>query len=106
VITVNGQPSDLPEGTDVAEVVTALAGPDAGRGISVALNGEVYVTADGPDGPALYRLADKNRDGVLEDVRPLIRFECEVLEHGGEALDIPSGVQDRVTAAREDGERR
>jgi hypothetical protein len=45
----------------------------------LALNGEVFVTGEGPDGPALYRLADKDRDGVLEHVRTLVRFECEVL---------------------------
>ena len=59
----------------------------------LALNGEVYVTADGPDGPALYRLADKDRDGVLEDVRTLVRFECEVLEHGAHGLVLgPDGL--------------
>jgi putative heme-binding domain-containing protein len=59
----------------------------------LALNGEVFVTADGPDGPALYRLADKDRDGVLEIVRPLVRFECEVLEHGAHGLVLgPDGL--------------
>lgn len=59
----------------------------------LALNGEVYVTADGPDGPALYRLSDKDRDGVLENVRPLVRFECEVLEHGAHGVVLgPDGL--------------
>jgi putative heme-binding domain-containing protein len=59
----------------------------------LALNGEVYVTADGPDGPGLYRLADKNRDGVLEDVRTLLRFDCSVLEHGAHGLVLgPDGL--------------
>lgn len=59
----------------------------------LALNGEVFVTGEGPDGPALYRLADKDRDGVLEDVRTLIRFECEVLEHGAHGIVLgPDGL--------------
>jgi putative heme-binding domain-containing protein len=59
----------------------------------LALNGEVFVTGDGPDGPALYRLADKDRDGVLENVRSLVRFECEVLEHGAHGLVLgPDGL--------------
>ncbi|MEE3370584.1 MAG: hypothetical protein VX346_14690 [Planctomycetota bacterium] len=29
----------------------------------LALNGSVFVTGDGPDGPALYRLSDKDRNG-------------------------------------------
>ncbi|MCI0358547.1 MAG: HEAT repeat domain-containing protein [Planctomycetaceae bacterium] len=59
----------------------------------LALNGEVFVTGEGPDGPALYRLADKDRDGVLENVRTLIRFECEVLEHGAHGVVLgPDGL--------------
>jgi putative heme-binding domain-containing protein len=59
----------------------------------LALNGEVFVTADGPDGAGLYRLSDKDRDGVLEHVRTLIRFECEVLEHGAHGIVLgPDGL--------------
>jgi len=43
VITVNGQPRELPDGTPVAAVVADLAGAAAGdgRGLAVAVNGEV-----------------------------------------------------------------
>lgn len=59
----------------------------------LALNGEVFVTGEGPDGPALYRLADKDRDGMLESVRAIVRFECEVLEHGAHGLVLgPDGL--------------
>jgi putative heme-binding domain-containing protein len=59
----------------------------------LALNGEVYVTGEGPEGPGLYRLTDKNRDGVLEEVRTLLRFKCEVSEHGPHALVLgPDGL--------------
>jgi putative heme-binding domain-containing protein len=59
----------------------------------LALNGEVFVTAEGPDGPGLYRLADADRDGILESVRTLVRFKCEVLEHGAHGLVLgPDGL--------------
>ncbi|HZL89111.1 MAG TPA: HEAT repeat domain-containing protein [Pirellulaceae bacterium] len=59
----------------------------------LALNGEVYVTGQGPDGPGLYRLTDTNRDGVLEEVRTLLKFKCEVNEHGPHGLVLgPDGL--------------
>lgn len=59
----------------------------------LALNGEVYVTGEGPEGPGLYRLTDKNRDGVLEEVRTLLKFKCEVTEHGAHGLVLgPDGL--------------
>lgn len=41
MITVNGEPRDLPEGTPVATIVAELVGGSDGRGVAVALNGEV-----------------------------------------------------------------
>jgi len=41
MITVNGQPREVPAGTRVAEVVSELAGPPDARGVAVAVNGEV-----------------------------------------------------------------
>jgi sulfur carrier protein len=41
VITVNGQPRDLPAGTPVVEVVSELVGSPDARGVAVAVNGEV-----------------------------------------------------------------
>ena len=59
----------------------------------LALNGDVFVTGEGPDGPGLYRLADKDRDGILENVRTLVRFKCEVAEHGPHGLVLgPDGL--------------
>jgi len=48
----------------------------------LCLNGEVFVTGDGPDGNGLYRLADKDRDGRLDDVRTLLRFDVSAEGHG------------------------
>ena len=51
------------------------------------LNGSVYVTADGPKGLGLYKLADRDRDGMLEIQDMLLGFTGELGEHG------PHGVQ-------------
>lgn len=40
-VTVNGQPRELPAGATVASVVEALTGRPQGRGVAVALAGEV-----------------------------------------------------------------
>lgn len=45
MITVNGDPRDLPDGTPVVEVVAALAGAPDARGVAVAVNGEVVPRA-------------------------------------------------------------
>lgn len=59
----------------------------------LALNGDVYVTADGPDGEALYRLSDKDRDGSLEDVKALFTFSGHGGEHGAHAVTLgPDGM--------------
>lgn len=59
----------------------------------LALNGEVYVTADGPDGNALYRLTDADRDGRLEQVTPLVKFQREGGEHGAHGIAFgPDGM--------------
>jgi sulfur carrier protein len=45
VITVNGQSREVPAGTAVAVVVTEFVGPGTGRGVAVAVNGEVVPRA-------------------------------------------------------------
>ena len=40
-VTVNGEPHELPEGATIASVVELLSGPRQGRGVAVALAGEV-----------------------------------------------------------------
>jgi putative heme-binding domain-containing protein len=58
----------------------------------LSLNGDVYVTGEGPDGAALYRLSDGDRDGVLEHAQPLLKFEGPMGEHGPHALVLgPDG---------------
>jgi sulfur carrier protein len=40
-VTVNGEPQKLPEGATIASVVELLSGTEQGRGVAVALGGEV-----------------------------------------------------------------
>jgi putative membrane-bound dehydrogenase-like protein len=59
----------------------------------LALNGDVYVTGEGPAGAALYKLSDRDRDGRLEDVKPLLKFEGAMGEHGPHGLVLgPDGL--------------
>jgi sulfur carrier protein len=45
VITVNGQPRELPPQLSVAQVVSELTGAPDARGVAVAVNGEVVPRA-------------------------------------------------------------
>jgi putative heme-binding domain-containing protein len=59
----------------------------------LALNGEVFVTGMGPDGHAMYRLTDEDRNGTLEKVRSVVKFEGEFGEHGAHGLRLgPDGM--------------
>lgn len=59
----------------------------------LAINGAVYVTADGPDGPALYQLKDRDGDKVLETVKPLVEFDVLNAEHGPHGITMgPDGL--------------
>ncbi len=57
------------------------------------LNGAVYVTGSGPQGLGLYRLADSNRDGMLEVQQKLAGFTGSLGEHGPHGLQLgPDGM--------------
>lgn len=59
----------------------------------LALNGEVFVTGDGPEGTALYRLTDADRNGTLEKVRAIVKFKGNPGEHGPHGLRLgPDGM--------------
>ncbi|HEY5315324.1 MAG TPA: HEAT repeat domain-containing protein, partial [Pirellulales bacterium] len=56
------------------------------------LNGEVYVMAQGPQGAAIYRLTDDDRDGRADQVKAVVEFEPGMGEHGPHALSLgPDG---------------
>ncbi len=57
------------------------------------LNGEVFVTCEGPEGNGLYRLADQDQNGFLEVQQKLVSFQGESLEHGAHGLRLgPDGM--------------
>jgi sulfur carrier protein len=48
-VTVNGDARELPEGATVASVVAGLPNAPEGRGVAVAVGGEVVPRAQWPD---------------------------------------------------------
>ncbi|WP_197443141.1 HEAT repeat domain-containing protein [Lignipirellula cremea] len=54
----------------------------------LAVNGEVYVIGDGPDGAGLYRCGDYDGDSKLETVRTVIKFKGPLSEHGPHGLAL------------------
>ncbi len=57
------------------------------------LNGDVYVTGEGPKGQGLYRLSDVNGDGKIEVADTLLRFTGEPSEHGAHGIQLgPDGM--------------
>ncbi|MGB7325811.1 MAG: HEAT repeat domain-containing protein [Rubripirellula sp.] len=59
----------------------------------LALNGEVYVTGQGPDGSALYRLTDADRNGTLEEVKTIVKLKGSPGEHGAHGIRLgPDGM--------------
>ncbi len=52
------------------------------------LNGDVFVTGEGPDGQALYRLSDKDGDGQAEIADTLLRFTGELGGHGPHGVTL------------------
>ena len=57
----------------------------------LALNGEVFVTGDGPEGAALYRLTDVDRNGTLEQVKAIVKFKGNGGEHGPHGIRLGPG---------------
>ena len=59
----------------------------------IPLNGDVFVTGDGPDGLALYKLQDTDRDGVIDEIKALVEFKGKASEHGPHAVTLgPDGL--------------
>ncbi len=57
------------------------------------LNGDVYVTGQGPDGWALYHLQDLDRNGSLEEIETVLKFAGKGGEYGPHALRLgPDGM--------------
>lgn len=52
----------------------------------LALNGDVYVTGEGPDGSGFYRLIDEDRNGELEKCEMIAKFKGTPGEHGAHQI--------------------
>ncbi|RMF40072.1 MAG: heme-binding protein [Planctomycetota bacterium] len=50
------------------------------------LNGDVYVTGEGQEGPGVYRLIDADRNGALEEAELIVQFRQSSSEHGAHGL--------------------
>ncbi len=59
----------------------------------LALGTRVFVVGDGPEGMALYRLRDTDRNGQADEVARLISFKGSKGEHGAHAVRLgPDGL--------------
>lgn len=57
------------------------------------LGTRVFVIGDGPEGEALYRLRDADRDGVAEEITALVPIRGSKGEHGAHAVRLgPDGL--------------
>jgi putative heme-binding domain-containing protein len=96
VLSQEGGPLMLADDDDKDDIVDALRiycdKLTNVQGI-LPLNGQVYVTGDGPEGNGFYALGDQDRDGKLEDVKLLFNFEGEVGEHSAHGITLgPDGL--------------
>ncbi len=81
----------------IADLSLPVSAPDRVRvycdkvkscGGILPINGEVFVTGDGPSGLALYRLSDSNNSGTMEPVKALFKFTGESGVHGPHGLKL------------------
>lgn len=59
----------------------------------LAINGHVLAIGQGPEGAAVYRLSDTDRDQKIDEVKALLHFEGPIREHGAHGLVLgPDGL--------------
>lgn len=96
VLSQEGGPLQLAIDSDKDDIVDTLrVYCDAVTNVQgiLPLNGQIYVTAEGPEGHGLYCLADEDRDGNLENCRLLLKFEGEMGEHSAHGVQLgPDGL--------------
>ncbi len=80
-------PQETASGTANKQVRVFCNEVNSCQGI-LPLNGDVFVTGEGPDGQALYRLSDKDGDGRAEVADTLLRFTGELGENGPHGVTL------------------
>lgn len=63
-VVVNGGPRVFPDAITVSEIVAAVGSPEGGRGVAVAVNGEVVTRSEWSS----RRLVDRDRIEILRAV--------------------------------------
>jgi putative membrane-bound dehydrogenase-like protein len=59
----------------------------------LSVSGKIFAIGSGPEGTALYRLTDGDRDGQADEIESLLKFGGEMGEHGPHALALgPDGL--------------
>ncbi len=59
----------------------------------LSVSGKIFAVGTGPEGTALYRLADIDRDGQADEIELLLKFSGEMGEHGPHSLALgPDGL--------------
>ncbi|MEX2169039.1 MAG: HEAT repeat domain-containing protein [Pirellulales bacterium] len=80
------------DGDGTYEVTTYSDAINTAQGL-VTVGARVFAVGSGPQGPALYRLTDTNRDGTADEVVPIVKFIGSPGEHGPHAVELgPDGL--------------
>lgn len=95
LVSEEGGPIKLirdPKGDGAYEVSVFSDAINTAQGL-VTVGSRVFAVGSGPNGPALYRLTDTNRDGKADEVTPIVKFIGSPGEHGPHAVELgPDGL--------------
>ena len=67
----------------------------------VSINGNAIVVGDGPSGTGVYRLTDKDRNGIFESVSAILGFKSKMSEYGPHGLTLGPDVMLYLVAGNE-----
>ncbi len=75
------------------DTVTTFSEDVKGAQGLLSVSGKIFAVGTGPEGTALYRLADVDRDGQADEIESLLKFSGEMGEHGPHSLALgPDGL--------------
>ncbi len=80
------------DGDKIPDTTRVLCDKVTGCHGILALNGDLLVVGNGPEGAGLYRLSGADRDGKLEVATTILRFQGEMGRHGAHGVILgPDG---------------